>query len=226
MSKDSNRRRITTLSASVLIVAAITVSLLYFTLPQSWLTKLCELLFFPSIVAMSGGLAAIWAGSAIAKPLLDTYLERTGYGLAKRKVYFRGSEPLIQELRENFQISNLIEPKNYSRTNVSLENADIAILCINWQAPLDTDSEKEKKEKTDQWKSEADKTVSDFIEEINKNTQSKDHKGLIVYTNGWFLESTKQTINNRPFSVLVNFSGRIVSDIHSLLTTLPSRNGK
>lgn len=226
MSKDSNRRRITTLSASVLIVAAITVSLLYFTLPQSWLTKLCELLFFPSIVAMSGGLAAIWAGSAIAKPLLDTYLERTGYGLAKRKVYFRGSEPLIQELRENLQISNLIEPKNYSRTNVSLENADIAILCINWQAPLDTDSEKEKKEKTDQWKSEADKTVSDFIEEINKNTQSKDHKGLIVYTNGWFLESTKQTINNRPFSVLVNFSGRIVSDIHSLLTTLPSRNGK
>ena len=224
MSKDSNRRRITTLSASAVIVAAITVSLLYFTLPQSWLTKLCELLFFPSIVAISGGLAAIWAGSAIAKPLLDTYLERKRYGLAKRKVYFRGSEPLIQELRENLQISNLIEPKNYSRTNVSLENADIAILCIDWQAPLDTDPKKE--EKTNQWKSEADKTVSAFIEEINKNTQGEDHKGLIVYTNGWFRDSTKRTINNRPFSVLVNFSGRIVSDIHSLLTTLPPRNGE
>lgn len=225
MSKDSNRRRTTTLSASALIVAAITVSLLYFTLPQSWLTKLCELLFFPSIVAISGGLAAIWAGSAIAKPLLDTYLERKGYGLAKRKVYFRGSEPLIQELRDNLQISNLIEPKNYSRTSVSLEDADIAILCIDWQPPLDTDP-KEIEKKTKQWKSDADKTVSDFIEEINKNTQSEDHKGLIVYTNGWFLDSTKQTINNRPFSVLVNFSGRIVSDIHSLLTTLPPRNGK
>ena len=225
MSKDSNRRRTTTLSASAVIVAAITVSLLYFTLPQSWLTKLCELLFFPSIVAISGGLAAIWAGSAIAKPLLDTYLERKGYGLAKRKVYFRGSEPLIQELRDNLQISNLIEPKNYSRTNVSLEDADIAILCIDWQPPLDTDP-KEIEKKTKQWKSDADKTVSDFIEEINKNTQGEDHKGLIVYTNGWFLDSTKQTINNRPFSVLVNFSGRIVSDIHSLLTTLPPRNGK
>ena len=225
MSKDSNRRRTTTLSASALIVAAITVSLLYFTLPQSWLTKLCELLFFPSIVAISGGLAAIWAGSAIAKPLLDTYLERKGYGLAKRKVYFRGSEPLIQELRDNLQISNLIEPKNYSRTNVSLEDADIAILCIDWQPPLDTEP-KEIEKKTKQWKSDADKTVSDFMEEINKNTQSEDHKGLIVYTNGWFLDSTKQTINNRPFSVLVNFSGRIVSDIHSLLTTLPPRNGK
>ena len=225
MSKDSNRRRTTTLSASALIIAAITVSLLYFTLPQSWLTKLCELLFFPSIVAISGGLAAIWAGSAIAKPLLDTYLERKGYGLAKRKVYCRGSEPLIQELRDNLQISNLIEPKNYSRTNVSLEDADIAILCIDWQPPLDTDP-KEIEKKTKQWKSDADKTVSDFIEEINKNTQSEDHKGLIVYTNGWFLDSTKQTINNRPFSALVNFSGRIVSDIHSLLTTLPPRNGK
>ena len=144
--------------------------------------------------------------------------------MAKRKVYFRGSEPLIQELRENLQISNLIEPKNYSRTNVSLENADIAILCIDWQAPLDTDPKKE--EKTNQWKSEADKTVSAFIEEINKNTQGEDHKGLIVYTNGWFHDSTKRTINNRPFSVLVNFSGRIVSDIHSLLTTLPPRNGE
>ena len=144
--------------------------------------------------------------------------------MAKRKVYFRGSEPLIQELRENLQISNLIEPKNYSRTNVSLENADIAILCIDWQAPPEDDPKK--KEKTEQWKNEADKTVSDFIKEINKNTQSEDHKGLIVYTNGWFRDSTKQTINNRPFSVLVNFSGRIVSDIHSLLTTLPPRNGE
>ena len=144
--------------------------------------------------------------------------------MAKRKVYFRGSESLIQELRENLQISNLIEPKNYSRTNVSLENADIAILCIEWQAPQDNDPKKE--EKTKQWESNADKIIFDFIEEINKNTQSKDHKGLIVYTNGWFGNSTKRMINNRPFSILVNFSGRIVSDIHSLLTTLPPRNGQ
>lgn len=185
-------------------------------------TAVYENLIFTTIAAIAGGIATFWAGIAIAKPFLDTYLERTEHGLAKRKVYFRGSEPLIQELRENLRISNLIEPKNYSRTNVSLENADIAILCIRWQSPLDTDPKK--KEKTDQWKDEADKTVSDFIEEIDKNTQSEDHKALIVYTNGWFHDSTKRTINNRSFSVLVNFSGRIVSDIHSLLTTLPPRN--
>ena len=187
-------------------------------------TAVYETFIFTTIAAIAGDIAAFWAGVTVAKPLLDTYLERTGYGLAKRKVYFRGSESLIQELRENLQISNLIEPKNYSRTNVSLENADIAILCIEWQAPQDNDPKKE--EKTKQWESNADKIISDFIEEINKNTQSKDHKGLIVYTNGWFGDSTKRMINNRPFSILVNFSGRIVSDIHSLLTTLPPRNGQ
>lgn len=211
-------------SACIIITATIFFYVFYATIPVNWWRDFCEKLIFPAIAAISGGLAVIWAGSAIAKPFLDTYLERTEHGLAKRKVYFRGSEPLIQELRENLRISNLIEPKNYSRTNVSLENADIAILCIRWQPPLDTDPQK--KEKTDQWKDEADKTVSEFIEEINKKTQSEDHKALIVYTNGWFHDSTKRTINNRSFSVLVNFSGRIVSDIHSLLTTLPPRNGE
>ncbi len=222
--RQSKYSRLITLTSSV--VALIVVGAIAVTMYKCQLfnegTAVYETFIFTTIAAIAGGVATFWAGIAIAKPFLDTYLERTGYGLAKRKVYFRGSEPLIQELRENLQISNLIEPKNYSRTNVSLENADIAILCIEWQAPLDNDPEKE--EKTKQWEGNAYKIVSEFIEEINKNTQSKDHKGLIVYTNGWFDDSTKREINNRPFSVLVNFSGRIVSDIHSLLTTLPPRS--
>ena len=212
------------LSIAVLIVAGIIAVTMYKCQLFNEGTAVYETFIFTTIAAIAGGVAAFWAGMTVAKPLLDTYLERTGYGLAKRKVYFRGSESLIQELRENLQISNLIEPKNYSRTNVSLKNADIAILCIEWQAPQDNDPKKE--EKTKQWESNADKIIFDFIEEINKNTQSKDHKGLIVYTNGWFGDSTKRMINNRPFSILVNFSGRIVSDIHSLLTTLHPRNGE
>ena len=223
--KQSKHSRLITVARS--IIALIIVGIIAVTMYKCQLfnegTAVYETFIFTTIAAIAGGIAAFWAGVTVAKPLLDTYLERTGYGLAKRKVYFRGSESLIQELRENLQISNLIEPKNYSRTNVSLENADIAILCIEWQAPQDNDPKKE--EKTKQWERNADKTIFDFIEEINKNTQSKDHKGLIVYTNGWFGDSTKRMINNRPFSILVNFSGRIVSDIHSLLTTLPPRNG-
>ncbi len=223
--KQSKHSRLIAVARS--IIALIIVGIIAVTMYKCQLfnegTAVYETFIFTTIAAIAGGIAAFWAGVTVAKPLLDTYLERTGYGLAKRKVYFRGSESLIQELRENLQISNLIEPKNYSRTNVSLENADIAILCIEWQAPQDNDPKKE--EKTKQWERNADKTIFDFIEEINKNTQSKDHKGLIVYTNGWFGDSTKRMINNRPFSILVNFSGRIVSDIHSLLTTLPPRNG-
>ena len=224
--KQSKHSRLIALALSIaaLIVAGIIAVTMYKCQLFNEGTAVYETFIFTTIAAIAGGIAAFWAGVTVAKPLLDTYLERTGYGLAKRKVYFRGSESLIQELRENLQISNLIEPKNYSRTNVSLENADIAILCIEWQAPQDNDPKKE--EKTKQWESNADEIIFDFIEEINKNTQSKDHKGLIVYTNGWFGNSTKRMINNRPFSILVNFSGRIVSDIHSLLTTLPPRNGQ
>ena len=224
--KQSKHSRLIAVARS--IIALIIVGIIAVTMYKCQLfnegTAVYETFIFTTIAAIAGGIAAFWAGVTVAKPLLDTYLERTGYGLAKRKVYFRGSESLIQELRENLQISNLIEPKNYSRTNVSLENADIAILCIKWQAPQDNDPKKE--EKTKQWESNADKIIFDYIEEINKNTQSKDHKGLIVYPNGWFGDSTKRMINNRPFSILVNFSGRIVSDIHSLLTTLPPRNGE
>ena len=224
--KQSKHSRLIAVARS--IIALVIVGIIAVTMYKCQLfnegTAVYETFIFTTIAAIAGGIAAFWAGVTVAKPFLDTYLERTGYGLAKRKVYFRGSESLIQELRENLQISNLIEPKNYSRTNVSLKNADIAILCIEWQAPQDNDPKKE--EKTKQWESNADKIIFDFIEEINKNTQSKDHKGLIVYTNGWFGDSTKRMINNRPFSILVNFSGRIVSDIHSLLTTLPPRNGE
>lgn len=145
--KQSKHSQLIALALS--IIALIIVGIIAVTMYKCQLfnegTAVYETFIFTTIAAIAGGVAAFWAGMTVAKPLLDTYLERTGYGLAKRKVYFRGSEPLIQELRENLQISNLIEPKNYSRTNVSLENADIAILCIDWQAPLDDDPEKKEK---------------------------------------------------------------------------------
>ena len=74
------------------------------------------------------------------------------------------------------------------------------------------------------WEKRADKLVEDFINEINASQHDKHCKGLIVYTADQFARDTAKKINNRPFSVLVNFSGRIVSDIHSLLTTLPPRS--
>jgi hypothetical protein len=193
-------------------------------------TAVYETFIFTTIAAIAGGVATFWAGIAIAKPFLDTYLERTGYGLAKRKIYFRGNEALIKKVKENLQFSNLIEPKNYSEANITLKDADIAILCIEMTELLANNPDPVSQDNDEQdnpqiiWEKRADKLVEDFINEINASQHDKHCKGLIVYTADQFARDTAKKINNRPFSVLVNFSGRIVSDIHSLLTTLPPRS--
>lgn len=215
--------------AFILFLCAIAIAM-YKCQPFNEGTAVYENLVFTTIAAIAGGIATFWAGIAIARPFLDTYLERTGYGLAKRKIYFRGNEALIKKVKANLQFSNLIEPKNYSGTNITLEDADIAILCIEKKELLANNPEPVSQDNDEQdnpqmiWEKRADKLVEDFINEIKASQHDKHCKGLIVYTADQFARDTAKKINNRPFSVLVNFSGRIVSDIHSLLTTLPPRS--
>ena len=71
------------------------------------------------------------------------------------------------------------------------------------------------------WKAEAHATVEDIISKVGHDSR---RPALIVYTDGWLAPKTKELIEARPFSALVNTRGRIVSDIHSLLTTLPPRS--
>lgn len=223
-----------TIALALSIIALIIVGIIAVTMYKCQLfnegTAVYETFIFTTIAAIAGGVATFWAGIAIAKPFLDTYLERTGYGLAKRKIYFRGNEALIKKVRENLQFSNLIEPKNYSETNIALKDADIAILCIEKTELLANNPDPVSQDNDEQdnpqiiWEKRADKLVEDFINEIKASQHDKHCKGLIVYTADQFARDTAKKINNRPFSVLVNFSGRIVSDIHSLLTTLPPRS--
>lgn len=224
--------RVAITSACIIITAAIFFYVFYATIPVNWWRELCEKLIFPAIAAISGGLTTIWAGSEIFKPFLETYLERTGYGLTKRKIYFRGNEALIKKVKENLQFSNLIEPKNYSEENITLEDADIAILCIEKKELLaknpeqvNQDGNKQENQQTI-WEEQAHKLVLEFIDEIETSNQDKHCKGLIVYTADQFARRTANKINDRSFSILVNSRGRIVSDIHSLLTTLPPRSGE
>lgn len=230
--KQSKHSRVIALALS--IIALIVVGIIAVTMYKCQLfnegTAVYETFIFTTIAAIAGGVATFWAGIAIAKPFLDTYLERTGYGLAKRKIYFRGNEALIKKVKENLQFSNLIEPKNYSEANITLKDADIAILCIEMTELLANNPDPVSQDNDEQdnpqiiWEKRADKLVEDFINEINASQHDKHCKGLIVYTADQFARDTAKKINNRPFSVLVNFSGRIVSDIHSLLTTLPPRS--
>ena len=55
----------------------------------------------------------------------------------------------------------------------------------------------------------------------------EDSQALIVLTVGKLDDSAQITedLKKRRFSTIVNAQGRVLSDIHSLLTTLPPRNG-
>ena len=222
MSENYQNRRTRLVSAGILIVAAVVVSILYFTLPPTWLTQLCELLFFPAIAAIAGGLAIVWAGELVVNRWLERYKERSGYGLAKRKVFFSGAEKMI---RHDLLLSDLINRKNYTDPNIDLYEADIVILCISKDDPAqkeDPDKPRGHQDDTAQntdWQSRARETIETVIDQLNC------HQALIVFTNGRLDSQTKAAIEGRSFTTLVNCRGRIVSDIHSLLTTLPPRNG-
>ena len=225
MSENCQRRRTAWVSASALIVAAVVASILYFTLPPTWLTQLCELLFFPAIVAIAGGLAIVWAGELVVNRWLERYKERSGYGLAKRKVFFSGDEEMIRHVRDDLLLSDLINRKNYTDPNINLHDADIAILCISKdddpaqeKDPDNPNSPRADMQERPNCKENARATVEAFLGQLDR------HQALIVFTNGWLDTNTKTKILQRSFSILVNCRGRIVSDIHSLLTTLPPRN--
>lgn len=225
MSENYQNRRTRLVSAGILIVAAVVVSILYFTLPPTWLTQLCELLFFPAIAAIAGGLAIVWAGELVVNRWLERYKERSGYGLAKRKVFFSGAEKMIRDVRHDLLLSDLINRKNYTDPNIDLYEADIVILCISKDDPAqkeDPDKPRGHQDDTAQntdWQSRARETIETVIDQLNC------HQALIVFTNGRLDSQTKAAIAERSFTTLVNCRGRIVSDIHSLLTTLPPRNG-
>ena len=123
--------------------------------------------------------------------------------------------------------------ENYMDSTITAYDADIAILCIEGEPTKK--SEEEPTKKSEQNSNSPNKT-SDSKEMSKWEKEAHDQvtalkatltpqQALIVYTDGWLHDDTKAEINNRPFSVLVNFRGRIVTDIHSLLTTLPPRNG-
>lgn len=190
-------------------------------------TDLTQTFLYPLCYTLIGSAILSCAALAISNNILDRYNDRIGYGLTNRKIYFEGDLDSINKIREALQTSNLIKRENYMDTSVTAFDADIAILCIKKKytkqsytnpkdpccQPIDTDEYRD-------WKTEA----ADSITSLNGRLTSQ--QALIVYTDGWLDGKTKALINNRPFSVLVNFSGRIVSDIHSLLTTLPPRNGE
>ena len=224
-----NKRYIITLGiiiAIAFVVVILTFNCVNISEDRRWV-DLARTFLYPLSCAVIGSAILSCAAIAISNSILDRYNDRIGYGLTNRKIYFEGDSDSIKTIRDALQVSDLIKRENYMDPSITAITADIAILCIKktYKKQSNTDPKDPCCQATDTeeyrtWKIEAADSITSLKDRLTGQ------QALIVYTDGWLDGKTKALINNRPFSVLVNFSGRIVSDIHSLLTTLPPRNGE
>lgn len=223
-----NKRHIITLGiiiAIAFIVVILTFNFVNISEDRRWV-DLSQTFLYPLSCTLIGSGIVTYAGLEISDKVLENYNKRIGYGLSNRQIYFEGSANKISETKEDLQVSNLIKSENYMDSTTTANDADIAILCIDKEQTKESKQEsnnpnqKSDSKKMTKWQMEAHDQVTALKAALTPD------QALIVYTDGWLHDDTKALINNRPFSVLVNFKGRIVSDIHSLLTTLPPRNGE
>ena len=223
-----NKRHIITLGiiiAIAFIVVILTFNFVNISEDRRWV-DLSQTFLYPLSCTLIGSGIVTYAGLEISDKVLENYNKRIGYGLSNRQIYFEGSANEISETKEDLQVSNLIKSENYMDSTTTANDADIAILCIDKEQTKESKQEsnnpnqKSDSKKMSKWQMEAHDQVTALKAALTPD------QALIVYTDGWLHDDTKALINNRPFSVLVNFKGRIVSDIHSLLTTLPPRNGE
>jgi len=223
-----NKKYIIILGAIIviaIIVVVVTFNCVNISEDRRWI-DLSQTFLYPLSYTLIGSAIVTYAGLEISDKVLENYNKRIGYGLSNRQIYFEGSANKISETKEDLQVSNLIKSENYMDSTTTANDADIAILCIDKEQTKESKQEsnnpnqKSDSKKMSKWQMEAHDQVTALKAALTPD------QALIVYTDGWLHDDTKALINNRPFSVLVNFKGRIVSDIHSLLTTLPPRNGE
>lgn len=210
---------------------------------QSWV-GIAKNLLFPLSYTVIGAVIVTWVGISIADEFLDHYNERLKDGLTNRKIHFEGDPQTIESVRDDLKRSSLINVDNFSTDSITLAESDLAILCIDktygspYAKPEDSAAKRTRRlfraskggrtapseEETSEykkWKARATEMVESLLAQIDSSGQGT---ALIVYTDGWFEDKTRDRIGARPFTALVNTRGRIVSDIHSLLTTLPPRS--
>ena len=210
--------RVAIISACCIITASLFVSAFYFLTPVPWCKELCTQLLFPAIYSISGGLAVIWAGDASIKHLLRLR-ERVNRGLKDRKIIIVGNKNERDNIEKQLIYSNLFEMSNVTKSNSSSEHDyrkyDLVILALtgNDYSPLD---EVQSIILQNTIHIVGDPSTTEEL--ISKN---KTVVGLIVLCPVSSLKGDNIKAFKRPFTVVVNQPGRMMTDIFSLLTTLP-----
>ena len=210
--------RVAIISACCVITASLFVSVFYFLTPVPWCKELCTQLLFPAIYSISGGLAVIWAGDASIKHLLRLR-ERVNRGLKDRKIIIVGNKNERDNIEKQLIYSNLFEMSNVTKSNSYSEHDyrkyDLVILALtgNDYSPLD---EVQSIILQNTIHIVGDPSTTEEL--ISKN---KTVVGLIVLCPVSSLKGDNIKAFKRPFTVVVNQPGRMMTDIFSLLTTLP-----
>lgn len=172
---------------------------------------------FPFIYTIIGTIIAALVGTTIADKVLENYNERLSYGLSKRVIQLLGYPEFSDRIREDLKYSALMKNEILSVQSTVSRRADLVILSLdlNWY----NGRREELKGETADKLNRAEQELAQVIQDLEGS------QALIVLTVGKLDDSAPITkyLKERLFSTIVNAQGRVLSDIHSLLTTLPPR---
>lgn len=211
-----NRERHIYIGIIITLVMALAITILLFSQfgNETW-REVAKSFIFPFIYTLICSIIVALVGTTIADKVLKNYTERVSYGLSGRVIQLIGdtelSKRIAQDLKKSALVRNQIIP---DKEKVAAE-ADLVILSLDLPHEIS-------KRNTDQER--AEEKLGTVLEQLKQNN---DTQGLIVLTPGQLKRGNEHTEEffKRAFSTIVNAQGRVLSDIHSLLTTLPPRNG-
>lgn len=203
-----------------LIMTLATTLLLFAQFDNNTWREVATAFIFPFINAIAGAIIVAVVGTIIANKVLDNYNERLSYGLSKRVIQLLGYPVFSDRIEHDLHRSALMKNEIISNRSTVSHRADLVILSLdlNWH----NGRREELKGKTADKLNHAEQKLTQIINDLD------DSQALIVLTVGKLDDSAQITkdLKERRFSTIVNAQGRVLSDIHSLLTTLPPRNGE
>ncbi|MBF1252377.1 MAG: hypothetical protein HXM38_01770 [Isoptericola variabilis] len=214
-----NRERNIYIGIIIILAMALATTLVLFTQfnNETW-HEVATTFIFPFICSIAGAIIVTAVGTIIANKVLENYNERLSYSLSKRVIQLLGypvfSDRIEHDLHRSALMKNEIIP---NRSTVS-HRADLVILSLdlNWYYGRREELKGETADKLNDAEQKLSQTINDL----------DDSQALIVLTVGKLDDSAQITMDlkERRFSTIVNAQGRVLSDIHSLLTTLPPRD--
>lgn len=215
-----NRERHIYIGIIIFLIVALATTLVLFAQfnNETW-RQVATTFIFPFICSISGAIIVTVVGTIIANKVLENYNERLSYGLSKRVIQLLGYPEFSDRIREDLKYSALMKNEILSVQSTVSRRADLLILSLdlNWYNGRREELKGETADKLNRAEQKLTQTINDL----------DDSQALIVLTVGKLDDSAQITedLKKRRFSTIVNAQGRVLSDIHSLLTTLPPRNG-